>query len=74
MISPKATVDSALPILFADDISLLVTAKSPDTLDTKLSVNLKSADKLFKSNLLSINFLKTFSMQFITKVLHLTKP
>jgi hypothetical protein len=63
---PQATADSALPILFAVDTSLLVTDKSPDNSDTKYSVNHKIVDKWLKSNLLSINFLKTFSMQFIT--------
>jgi hypothetical protein len=62
-----------LPILFADDTSLLVTDNSPDILDTKLSVNLEIVDKWFKSNLLTINFLKTFSMQFMTKNTALTK-
>jgi hypothetical protein len=63
----QATADSALPILFVDDTSLLATDKSPDILDTKFSVNLEIVDKWFKSNLLPIHFFKTFSMQFITK-------
>jgi hypothetical protein len=46
----QATADSTLPILFADDTSFLVTDKSPDTLDTKLSVNIKIVDEWFKSN------------------------
>jgi hypothetical protein len=46
---PQATADSALPILFADDPSLLFTDKSSDTFDTKHSVNLKIVDKWLKS-------------------------
>jgi hypothetical protein len=49
----------ATPILFADDTSLIATDKSPDSLDTKLSINIKIVDNWFKSNLLSINFSKT---------------
>jgi hypothetical protein len=56
-----------LPIIFAGDTSLLVTDKSPDILDTKLSVNLEIVHKWFKSNLLTINLFKTFSIQFMPK-------
>jgi hypothetical protein len=64
---PQATADTALSILFADDTSLLTFYKSPDILETKLIASLIIVDKWFKSNLLSINFLKTYTMQFITK-------
>jgi hypothetical protein len=64
---PLAIDGSAMPILFADDTSLIVTDKKLDILDTKLSANLQIAYNWFKSNLLSINFLKTHCMQFMTK-------
>jgi hypothetical protein len=64
---PAATEESAMTILFTDDTSLIVTDKSKDGLDTKLSLNIKTVDSWFKSNLLSINFLKTYCMQFITR-------
>jgi hypothetical protein len=59
--------ESAMPILFADDTSLIVTDKSLDILDTKLNVNIKIVDNWFKSNLLSITFSKTYSMHFTTR-------
>jgi hypothetical protein len=64
---PLAIDGPARLILFADDTSLLVTDKNPDILNTKLSANLQIVYNWFKSNLLSINFLKTHCMQFITK-------
>jgi hypothetical protein len=64
---PLATADTAIPILFADDTSLLVVDKSPQILGTKLCDSLKNVNKWFKSNLLSLNLSKTFSMQFRTK-------
>jgi hypothetical protein len=64
---PVVTEDSAKPILFADDTSLMVTDKSSVRLDTKLRANITIIDKWFKSNLLTINFSKTYSMQFKTK-------
>jgi hypothetical protein len=57
---PLALDDSVMPMLFADDTSLIVTAKILDILDTKLiRANIQIVYNWFKSNLLSINFLKT---------------
>jgi hypothetical protein len=64
---PLANADNAISILFADDTSLLVIGKSLDTLETKLNESLKNANKWFKSNLLSVNLSKTFTMQFAPK-------
>jgi hypothetical protein len=62
-----AMEELVMTILFTDDTSLIVTDKSKDGLDIKLSVNIKIVDSWFKSNLLSINVLKTCCMQFITR-------
>jgi hypothetical protein len=64
---PLATADNAISILFDDDTSLLVIDKSLDTLETKVNESLKKVNKWFKSNLLTVNFSKTFSMQFASK-------
>jgi hypothetical protein len=56
-----------MPILFANDTSLIVADKSLDILDTKLDVNIKTVDNWFKSNLLSINFSKIYNMHFTTR-------
>jgi hypothetical protein len=70
---PLAIDGSPMPILFADDTSLIVTDKKLEILDTKLSANLQTVYNWFKSNLLSINFLKTNCVQFMTKNSVLTK-
>jgi hypothetical protein len=49
-----------MPILFADDTSLVKIA-------AKLRLNLQTVYKWSESNLLSINFSKTYCMQFKTK-------
>jgi hypothetical protein len=56
-----------MPNLLADDTSLVITDRNPDNTDAKLNINLQIVHKWFKSNLLSINFLKTHCMQFKTK-------
>jgi hypothetical protein len=56
---PLAIDGSSTSILFTDDTSLIVTDKNLDILDTKLSENLQLAYNWFKSNLLTINLLKT---------------
>ena len=61
---PCAIDGSAMPVLFADDTSVLVTDKKQDMLDTTLSSNLQTVYNWFNVNLLTINFLKTHCIQF----------
>jgi hypothetical protein len=64
---PSAINNSSIPILFADDASIIATDKSPDILDSKLRTAFQTVNKWFISNLLSINLLETHCMQFKTK-------
>jgi hypothetical protein len=64
---PLAINDLSIPILFADDTSILVMNLNPDILDSKLNAVFQIVNKWFTSNLLSINLLKTHCMQFKTK-------
>jgi hypothetical protein len=64
---PLAINDLSIPILFADDTSILVTNLNPDILDSKLNAVFQIINTLFTSNLLSINLSKTHCMQFKTK-------
>jgi exonuclease III len=57
----------ATPVLFADDTSILVADKNADILTSKLQSAFQTLNNWFRSNLLTINFSKTHSMQFITK-------
>jgi hypothetical protein len=64
---PLGINNSSIPILFADDTSILITKLNHDILDSKLNAVFQIVNKLFTSNLLSINLLKTHCMQFKTK-------
>jgi hypothetical protein len=55
-VPPLALDESVMPILFADDTSLIVTNKNFDILDTKLSANLQIAYNWFNQ----IYYLLTF--------------
>jgi hypothetical protein len=64
---PKTVNDKTVPILFADDTSMIV--KSPNSTDFQnnmVSV-FDCVNKWFKVNLLSINVNKTHYIQFKTK-------
>jgi hypothetical protein len=47
-----------MPILFANDTSLVITDRNPGNIDAILNINLQIVHKWFKSNLLFINFFK----------------
>jgi hypothetical protein len=57
----------AIPIIFADDTSALIADKNPDMLVFKLHTAFQAVNNWFMSNLLTINFAKTHSMQFLTR-------
>ena len=64
----KAIGNKAVPIKFADDTSILIT--SPNNIQFQSDLNLVSGqiNKWFKVNLLSLNFDKTYFIQFTNKV------
>jgi hypothetical protein len=64
---PIAIGDISIPILFADNPSVLISSKNPYELDLKLNMVLHIINNWLASNLLSINFQKTQFMQFTTK-------
>jgi hypothetical protein len=64
---PIATNKLSMPILFAHDTSLVITDSNSISIAAKLSSNLQTVYKWFKSNLLSINLSKTYCMQLKTK-------
>jgi hypothetical protein len=57
----------ATPIMFADDTSALIADKNTDNLVSKLHSTFQAVNKWFMSNLLTLNFSKTHSMQFLTR-------
>jgi hypothetical protein len=64
---PSAINKSSTPILFADDTSIVITDGNPGNINAKLNTNLKLVHNWFKSNILTINFLKTHCTYFKTK-------
>jgi hypothetical protein len=61
---PKAIKHKALPILFADDTSILITSPNNNQLQSDLNTVFVQLNKWFKSNLLFLNFDKTHFIQF----------
>jgi len=61
---PKAVKHKALPILFADDITNLITSSNSNQLQSDLNIVFAQLNKWFKSNSLFFNFDKTHFIQF----------
>ena len=61
---PKAVKHKALPILFADDTSNLITSPNSNQLQSDLNIVFGQLNKWLKSNLLCLNFDKTHFIQF----------
>jgi hypothetical protein len=58
---------TCLPILFADDTSILFTHHDIDELNMNMNRTFQIVNKWFQSNLLLLNYEKTLSIQFRTK-------
>jgi len=65
---PKAIEHKAIPVLFADDTSMLITSPNNIHCQSGLNVVFGQLNKLFKANLLSFNFDKTYLIHFTNKV------
>jgi len=61
---PKAIKHKALPMLFTDDTSILITSPNSNQLHSDLNTVFAQLNKWFKSNLLFLNFDKTHFIQF----------
>jgi len=66
---PNAIALKAIPVLFADETSVLI--KSPNNIQFQSNLNVVFGQlyKWFKTNLLSLNFDKTFSFSSLIKAL-----
>ena len=56
--------DIALPILFADDTSFTISNSNPMNMSQNIKLVLEITQKLFKSNIMLLNYDKTTFMQF----------
>ena len=64
---PKTINDKTVPILFADDTSMIVKSSNLKDFQTKMVTAFNCVNKWFKVNLLSINVEKTHHIQFKAK-------
>jgi len=64
---PKAIEHKVLPILFADDTSILLTSPNIFHLQSDLNIVFEQLNTWFKSNLLFLNLDKTHFIQFNNK-------
>jgi len=64
---PKTINDNNIPILFADDTSIIVKSPTPKDFQTNMVEAFDSVNKWFKVNSLSINVEKTHYIQFKIK-------
>jgi hypothetical protein len=64
---PKAIEHKALPILFADDTSILLTSPNNTQMQSDFNIIFEQLIKWFKSNFLFLNFDKTYFIQFTNK-------
>ena len=67
---PKAVAHKALPILFADDTSILLTSPNNNQTQSDFNTVFKQVNKWFKSNLLLLNFDKTYFIHFTNKSMY----
>jgi hypothetical protein len=64
---PKALEHKALPILFADDTSILLTSPNITQMQSDFNIIFEQLIKWFKLNFLFLNFDKTYFIQFSNK-------
>ena len=64
---PKTVNDKTVPILFADDTSIIVKSPNSKDFQTNMVTAFNCVNKWFKVNLLSINIDQTHYIQFKTK-------
>jgi hypothetical protein len=64
---PKAVEHKALPILFADCTSIIPTSPNNTQMQSDFNIIFEQVIKWFKSNLLFLNFDKTYFIQFTNK-------
>ena len=64
---PNIIVVSSKPILFADDTSIIITNPSPSKFEEDINNIIDNTNDWFRGNSLSLNFNKTYFLQFRPK-------
>jgi hypothetical protein len=65
---PTAADSDSKILLFADDTSIIITSSIQDGLQIVLTKTISDINSWFKANLLSLNFNKTYYLQFEQKI------
>jgi hypothetical protein len=64
---PKSIAGLAIPVLFADDTSMIITKSDCKEFTNIINRNLIKINEWFKSNSISLNHDKTYFLQFHTQ-------
>jgi len=64
---PNIIADPSKPILFADDTNIIITNPSPSKFKEDMNNIIDNINDWFRGNSLSLNFDKTFFLQFRPK-------
>ena len=64
---PKCVLDISSPLLFADDTSFIIANRDETKFKSHTTEIFTEINKWFYSNLLMLNYNKTYFMQFVTK-------
>jgi hypothetical protein len=67
---PQLVKGKALPILFADDTSFIISTSDKANMDQDVKVVFQTAQRWFNSNRMLLNYNKTKFMQFFPNILH----
>jgi hypothetical protein len=68
---PNTVSGKSKPVLFADDTSIIITNSRSTDHEINISQIFKNINDWFKANLLTLNFDKTYFIEFLTKNRHL---
>jgi hypothetical protein len=64
---PNFVNDKSKPILFADDTSIIATNSNPKDYISDITTTFECLNKWFQANSFSLNYDKTYFLQFTTK-------
>jgi hypothetical protein len=64
---PNIIISKCKLVLFADDTSIIITNSIPADFENNIIKIFKDINDRFKANLLTLNFVKTYFIQFLTK-------
>lgn len=67
---PNIIIRISKPALLADDISIIIANSSPIYYKNNIIQIFKNINNWFKANLLTLNFDKTYCIQFFTRTSH----